>query len=726
MADVSLPNINKLVKEILTIIQTSTSKENLRQKLNSKKNDKNLVPAIIAIITGTVQVPEGAKQNVITAVPPEKLTDAIIAIITGAVQVPAGAKQNAITAVPPEKLADAIIAIILANMTNMNKLKSTLHANTRENIRSALNKNTTPNSQVVKVVLKVIEDSTKPDGLTKETARNALKVAGAPPTTADNITRLITEVLTKNETAAKTENIKAEVRAAKPATTNQGSSLIYRVISTLFKNKVPPSPKMTNGYNLSGNKNFIESKKKNANGNPTFNISIPGFTFKTNGVPPRTGYYRNIAPPQPRGPSLPPPPPPRNYSRLNLRALFVARIKYPNNRVSINTLIRSKLEDSIRELNRARGTTLFRRAAEILKLLPLNYPGRSNVVEIVLDEINRISRLSNLDSARRIFRNLRNRNVRDELNRRGRNLRERREEGGMRRGYRNEDEYRRRRGYGSEEEYRRRRNDLESRRRSLGSRRPSESNTEYAQRKAEYNRNKQEANRQELALRRAARMRAQPPQAPPPPPRLPNLGQRGNGGFPPAPGPSAGLDANEGQAPVPPLPPNQRQALANAGGVNSAVRSIAAVPGGAPEVAKAAEALNETGGNVAQAIQVKGVSPQAVQAVRNLGGVKNTVNVLEGLNTLSQTPATRRRKAAARKTARRPKKVPIRLTELNRVISAVKKQKLLSLVAHNVTRTNNIHPNDEKLKKYYKKVMKSYLLKKPFAKIAKKAAKKNN
>jgi hypothetical protein len=140
-------------------------------------------------------------------------------------------------------------------------------------------------------------------------------------------------------------------------------------------------------------------------------------------------------------------------------------------------------------------------------------------------------------------------------------------------------------------------------------------------------------------------------------------------------------------------------------------------------VAKAAEALNETGGNVRLAINTKGVSPAAINAVQKLGGVSQTVKILEGLNTMAQTPETQRRKAARSRT-RRPKKSPVRLVELNRVIAAVKKQKLISLMAHNVTRTNNIHPNDEKLKKYYRKVMKSYLLKKPFANIAKRAAKK--
>jgi hypothetical protein len=181
-------------------------------------------------------------------------------------------------------------------------------------------------------------------------------------------------------------------------------------------------------------------------------------------------------------------------------------------------------------------------------------------------------------------------------------------------------------------------------------------------------------------------------------------------------GGSAG--GNEG---VPPLPSNQQQAINNAGGVNTAMNTVAQVPGGAPEIAKAAEALNESKGNTTYAIRVKGVSPEAVNAVQKLGGPNNAVNVLEGLNTMSQTHETRKRKRATR----RPKKVlRPRVAELNRVINAVKKQRLISLVAHNVTKTHNIHPNDEKLKKYYKKVLKANILRTPFAKIAKSAAKK--
>jgi len=172
----------------------------------------------------------------------------------------------------------------------------------------------------------------------------------------------------------------------------------------------------------------------------------------------------------------------------------------------------------------------------------------------------------------------------------------------------------------------------------------------------------------------------------------------------------------------PPLPPNQQRAINNAGGVNTAMNTVVQVPGGAHEIAKAAEALNESKGNTTYAIRVKGASPEAINAVQKLGGPNNTVNVLEGLNTMSKTHASRKRKTG---TTRRGKKVlRPRVAELARVISAVKKQRLISLVAHNVTKTHNIHPNDEKLKKYYMKVLKANILRTPFAKIVKSASKK--
>jgi hypothetical protein len=160
------------------------------------------------------------------------------------------------------------------------------------------------------------------------------------------------------------------------------------------------------------------------------------------------------------------------------------------------------------------------------------------------------------------------------------------------------------------------------------------------------------------------------------------------------------------------LPMNQKNAITNAGGITTALNTVASVPGGATEVANVAKALNASPGNTT------GLNPVAVRAVQKLGGSKKTIVILQGLNTLSQK--TVKRKVTHRK--RKPMK--IRVAELNRVINAVKKKKLISLMAHNVTKTHNIHPNDEKKKKYYKKVLKSNILRTKFAKIVKKAVKK--
>ena len=185
-------------------------------------------------------------------------------------------------------------------------------------------------------------------------------------------------------------------------------------------------------------------------------------------------------------------------------------------------------------------------------------------------------------------------------------------------------------------------------------------------------------------------------------------------------GPGQGVRRRRQQENYLQLPVNQQLAIRNAGGVTNTLNTVADVPGGPQEVIKAANALKETSGNVSKAVNIKGASPVAVQAVQRLGGANKAVTVVQGLNTLSQKTATIRRKARSkRKVSSR-----IRVAELNRVINSVKKQKLISLVAHNVTKTHNIHPNDEKRKKYYKRIIKSNILKTKFSKIVKRAVKK--
>ena len=172
----------------------------------------------------------------------------------------------------------------------------------------------------------------------------------------------------------------------------------------------------------------------------------------------------------------------------------------------------------------------------------------------------------------------------------------------------------------------------------------------------------------------------------------------------------------------PVLPSNQQSAITKVGGPTQALRVVAAVPGGAPAVARAAADLNEMNGNVKKAQELKGTPMAAIKAVQKLGGAKTASYALEGLNTLAQSKKTQVRKAVSVSKRRKVKKAPpsLRLHELNKVIEAVKRKKLVSLVTHNVANVNN-----NKKKKYYKKVIKSFILKKSLANKVKAAAKKN-
>jgi hypothetical protein len=371
---------------------------------------------------------------------------------------------------------------------------------------------------------------------------------------------------------------------------------------------------------------------------------------------------------------------------MSVRELMDALKKYPENRSTIADALRKAFEKELRDLryeySRSRRV---RKLGNLLRLLPRNYTGRRDASSMVVNDVRETRNTRELSNVRSNLGSVPNENIRRALE-------------NQRRRFENKKRL-------EEEERRRTRMGNYGRSREVV-RRPSESNNNY-----------------ELRRRRAA---------------LENQTRRvggGNGGsgvsrpFRQA-NTAEGItrpfqQTNTGGGVARPfnqaLPNNQKQAITNVGGTNKAMNAIIKVPGGANEVAKAAEALNETGGNVSQAITIKGASPEAVRAVQNLGGPKNTVFVLEGLNTLS------RKRKATRRIARPKKKKTkgVRVAELNRVIEAVKKQRLISLVAHNVTKTHDIHPNDEKLKKYYKKVLKANILRTPFAKIVRKAAQKN-
>ena len=488
----------------------------------------------------------------------------------------------------------------------------------------------------------------------------------------NSITKLI-----RNKVAL-TQNTKAKVVERLSTNGNQANELVQKILQSL------PPPANSSSILLP------TSKMPQAAGTSTNNL-----TGKQN-----VGTSTNnlTGAPQP-----PPPVTPRNYSKLGLKELLNARSKYPANAERINKAIRELFDQALRDLKYESGSKRARKIGELLRLLPRNFSGRRNATSLVINNVRNTRNERELQNLASNLGRVSNENISRAFAEQKKRLKRKTNEGRYRR-------------TGDVNNL----NDIRRRRTVLGGGYGGGSGGGYGVGSRGGN------NLNEIRRRRAV------------------LGGGNGGGYAGGSGVGGygggsgggGNNLNElrrrrmvlegGAAPPPPLPPMQQNAINNAGGIPRALNTVAAVPGGAPEVAKAAAALNETGGNVAQAINIKGASPAAINAVQKLGGKNNAVNVLEGLNTMSQTTGTRKRKAA--RTIGRPKKMRIqkpRLAALNKVINSVKKQKLISIIAHNVTKTHEIHPNDEKLKKYYKKIVKANILRTPFAKIVRKAARKN-
>ena len=430
---------------------------------------------------------------------------------------------------------------------------------------------------------------------------------------------------------------------------------------------------------------------------------MPGYVLTTkNG---KTGWYRNkgavpLPSSRPMGPPIGPTQP-RNYTKMSIRELLDAMKRYPENRPTIMDALRKALEKAIRDIkyeySRPRRA---RKLGDLLRLLPRNFRNRRNASSIVVDDIRDTRNGRELSNLTSNLGSVPNENIRRAIeNQRRRFEEERRRTGSVTTPRRYGNSYEPRGRYGNTYAPRRYGGN------SYEPRRYGESNNNYTRRVK--NTEGQRELMELMRRRRAARTGGGGS-------RYGSGGNGGGGGS--NTGSRYGSGGNGG---VPPLPTNQQRAINNAGGVNRAMNTVVQVPGGASEIAKAAEALNESKGNTTYAITVKGASPAAVNAVQKLGGSNNAVHVLEGLNTMSKTHGTRKRGGRRSAKVLRP-----RVAELNRVLEAVKKQRLISLVAHNVTKTHNIHPNDEKLKKYYKRVLKANILRTPFAKIAKGATKK--
>ena len=384
----------------------------------------------------------------------------------------------------------------------------------------------------------------------------------------------------------------------------------------------------------------------------------------------------------------------RSYKNMNMNELLAARVS-GKNRATINAHLRESVRTQIRRIGRLSGSERSTYMAELYRSLPKDFAGRAEVERELVKEVRGLGLRTSgggyggyggygggrspyesrgiLNGLRRNFGSALPPRLREEMRVQERRIMER--QGPLRQ---NIGRRRNERGLAAEGALRQR--DIRQR------------------------------NQRPLAAQAALRQTGFGA----PGPKLLSQGLLKQGG--------PQLNIGIGQ-PLAPLPQNQQSAITRAGGHQTALQTIAGVPGGAPQVALAAQALNETNGNRQQALE-RGVKPEAINAVQKLGGPTNAGYVLEGLNTLAQTRKTQVRKAAGPRKGK--KKTPsLRLNELNNVINAVKKRKLISLVAHNVTHTG-IHNNENRKKKYYKKVIKSSILRRPLANKVRRAAKKTS
>jgi hypothetical protein len=148
------------------------------------------------------------------------------------------------------------------------------------------------------------------------------------------------------------------------------------------------------------------------------------------------------------------------------------------------------------------------------------------------------------------------------------------------------------------------------------------------------------------------------------------------------------------------------------------------VPGGQKAVIEAAEALNEFP-NSKQAMELKGISPTAIAAVKKIAGNKplNAISIVGAVNTLKKKAPKVGKTPSGVKRRRKPKGP--RTAEINRVLARTLKKNLASLVAHNITKTNNIKGTLKKYKKPALKILtKAQILRTKAANRARQSAKK--
>jgi hypothetical protein len=445
------------------------------------------------------------------------------------------------------------------------------------------------------------------------------------------------------------------------------------------------------------------------------------------------GKWSMAAPPGQSGAPPPPPPPPNNgppvnYKTMTLEQLIKARNNKGTPNANLNAALNAAVNKQLRSVNGSNRPRKFGVYGDILIKMgsSRNYPGRSKVRDAIISELRRA--LQNIRDPRRAKIELerakgdvrlssipiKNSNVKRAFDTEETNIKKRL------RDY--NDEYG---GYG----------------------RSNNENSRYGRRPPrfqpprmppagfnmgpgpEFPRNNRAFRGPEPAstfrlpsnMPRAPNMPA--PRAPafPPPP----INLTGGNQQPFAPSPMAPPLTN--QSLLANLPANERAAINYAGGVNKAANLVNQA-GGGTNVAAAANALAQTGGDVNRAIAEKGANEKAVKVVIQLGGGKNlnnierAKNVLNGLNNVAVQLKKRKRrskpKSKGKATAKgrvakaKPKAKTrvvyrtrpgdrVRTAELNKLLNITTKQEIENRM-RKADLLNKVYTKEE-LAKIYKK-----------------------
>ena len=359
--------------------------------------------------------------------------------------------------------------------------------------------------------------------------------------------------------------------------------------------------------------------------------------------PANNGGPKPPPPPINNGGPKPPPPKPSNNGPK------------PPPPVPPKNIGKKQMDDIIREqLNKLRNATLTEKGrgyGRLLINLPINHPMRTNVKTRILEEVRKAERMRPTINAARLLQNLKsnlgpikNKNITNRINLALKRLEE-------------NARYTRRPPWSPMNMFGRRRNNYGPR----------------------------------FLPPQLARMFGYPE-----PPRAPrNLGINP---YPPPPPPPP-------QPPAPPralvrnfnaLPPSQKNAVQQAGGINNSLRIIQN-GGGAQEVAKAAEALNEFP-NAKQAMEIKNVKPAAIAAVKAIGTPNRAMNVVNAVTNLNATANVRVSPTPVNKKAPQP----IRVKLMKEIIKRLTKEEIIQLVGESSLGNKKANSKNELVKNFTK------------------------